>query len=168
MRPTITRCAFGFAALAVVCAAGAMPPPDLVLPASAEPQPASAGQLAFRPGLWEIRHEAKGGPMSDAPQLQQKCFDARALDADAGAPLKVPRTEGGRRGGPRCSFGEVQVFEGQFTLPARCQGPMGAISIDWAGTHGAERFEMAGQMRMGPMSMQMRVEGRRTGECLAP
>jgi hypothetical protein len=167
MPPIPSPFAVGVFALVIAYPAGAMPPPDLVLPPAREASAEPKAPVAFRPGLWEIRHESKGGPMSNAPQVQSKCLDARALEADPIAPLKVPRTEGGRRG-PRCSFGEIQIFEGQFTMPSQCQSPRGAVSIDWSGTHAAERFEMSATLRMGPMSMQMRTAGRRTGECPAP
>ncbi|MGL6291036.1 MAG: DUF3617 domain-containing protein [Silanimonas sp.] len=169
MPPISSKFAVGVAALVVAGAAGALPPPDLVLPPARETPAESEAPVAFRPGLWEIRHEASGGRAAREPQVQTQCFDAKALETDPHAPLKLaPRATGGRRGGPNCRFGVVQVAGGQFAMPGSCQGPMGSASVDWAGTHAAESFDMAGRMRMGPMTMEMRVNGRRIGECSAP
>jgi hypothetical protein len=168
MRPTLSALSVALITGLFAAAAIGLPPPDFVPPAPREGEAKPAGALAFAPGQWELTHEASGGPAARGPQTRTVCFDAEALKADPAAPLKQPPpASGGRRSGPSCSFGAVQVSGAQFAMPGRCEGPMGGASVDWSGTHAAESFEMAGQMRMGPMSMTMKVAGRRAGECPA-
>ncbi len=158
-----------FVALATAGAVSATPPPGVVLPSALDAPSDSTAPLAFRPGLWEIRHQASGRSSDREPQVQTQCFDAKTLEFDPHAPLKLaPKAGGDQRGAPTCDFGEVQVAHGQFAMTGRCQGPMGSARVDWLGTHAAERFEMAGRMRMGPMTMKMRVNGRRISECPTP
>jgi hypothetical protein len=136
--------------------------------------PQVAADPVLHPGLWEIQRQRTGGPggNANAPETSSEriCTTTQSLTSDPAQlfrqrPPQGQNTQGQGNRQPTCTIANVSMSGGTVRYTASCQGPMGQMRMNWAGTYTATTFDVSTAVRLGFRTMNARQTGRRVGAC---
>jgi hypothetical protein len=143
---------------------------------------AGADQSFVRPGLWQSKITVEqldipGMPADMAQRMKtmmaerqehgfQTCLTAEDVNR--------PKEDFFAGKNNECRYEHFTMRAGKIDAAMRCGGKGGATSMQMAGTYSPDRYEMHTSMKMQPgageqggMSMKMRIDAQRVGECTA-
>ncbi len=127
--------------------------------ALAAPLAAAAENLAIQPGKWQIRTEIENSMMPE-PRVETRteCVTDEEWDAER----LMSQAQG-------CSFSDVEASAGRLSWDVECTGPGGrmtgrAVYVS-EGDSVDGKMDMAMQSGQTSVTMAMKFDGRRIGEC---
>jgi len=168
----------GIAAVAVLVLAGCGSGKEKAAGDAAKPgKPAAASSIDFSPGRWETKMtlesvDVPGAPagMKDA-MAQQMGKGQTMLHCLTAEEAKKPSGKFfGADAGPGCKYEKYNNGSGTIDAVIACEKGKGLERASMTGTYTEDSFDMAMEARadagpMGPMTMKMKLESHRTGDC---
>jgi hypothetical protein len=143
---------------------------------------AGADQSFVRPGLWQSKITVEqldipGMPADMAQRMktmmaerQEHGFETCLTSED----VKRPKEDFFAGKNNECRYEHFTMGGGKIDAAMRCGGKNGATNMQMAGTYSPDSYQMQTSMKMQPgsaeqggMTMTMRIEAQRVGECTA-
>lgn len=125
-------------------------------------QPAAAESLQIQPGLWKIRTELKNSMM---PEPRSETRSECVTDTEWDAEQLMKDAQG-------CTTSDVESSAEKLSWKLVCTGPSGTMTgravYHSTGDEVDGRMNMSMQSGQMNVSMEMKFEGRRVGDCEAP
>ena len=145
---------------------------------AAKVKEAGMDQITIRPGLWQSKVtinkvEVPGAPPEMAAAMQGKTSEERTYCLTP-EEAKKPNENFFAGNRDECRYDHFTMSGGKIDAAMRCTHEQMTQQIDFAGSYTPDAYQMAmdtkvagGPREMAGMSMSMRVESKRVGECSA-
>ena len=145
---------------------------------AAKVKEAGMDQIAIRPGLWQSKVtinkvEVPGAPPEMAAAMQGKTSEERTYCLTP-EEAKKPNENFFAGNRDECRYDHFTMSGGKIDAAMRCTHEQMTQQIDFSGSYTPDAYQMAmdtkvagGPREMAGMSMSMKVESKRVGECSA-
>jgi len=143
---------------------------------------AGIDQSTIRPGMWQSKEtieqfDVPGMPPEMVQRMKTMMAENQPHDFQTcltAEDVKKPKEDFFAGANKECRYDHFNMGNGKIDAAMRCGGKQGTHVMQMAGTYSPESYQVQTAMKAesaeageGAMSMRMRVEARRIGECTA-